>query len=145
LEFSIINSGGRIAIIPIALFHGFGAFVGQSIVNRFRHWRISKAVSLLENPQCELADEHSVKFRDKLEISKVGIPSRSGIEYDPFKYIFELFRDYTLDYFYPGGAPSYVRLCTDIEYRKKLLLKIGILNTQIEDLKKELDQRNIEY
>ena len=119
--------GGPRAVVPISVLHGFGAMSIQCLFNLVDKFRIHTALRKMQ-PAVE---------KNQIKIESVGN--------DPVKLLFNTTRDLILGLFGITNVPDCVKYATDIDYRKKQLLKLGILRTQIMDLKKELDELNIEY
>ena len=126
---------GPRAILPIAVLHGFVGLGGQFVVNMVDKFRYSVAIKKLESlNMIEIPKQMEYKNRNEQVVKE-----------DPIKLIFNRVRDVVLNAVGVENIPDCIIYATDIEYRKKQLLKIGILRTQIYDLKKELENKNIEY
>ena len=119
--------GGPRAVVPVSVLHGFGAMSIQCVFNLVDKFRIHTAIR---------------KMQPAAEKNLIKIESAGN---DPVKVLFNTTRDLILGLFGITNVPDCVKYATDIDYRKKQLLKLGILRTQIMDLKKELDELNIEY
>jgi hypothetical protein len=129
--------------LPGALVQGTIAFAGQAILTSFKHWRIKTAIHRLENPR---SDEKLARWNSELVRKENGsfLPDRTPSGFDPMKDLMEGFRDIFINLFFPD-APSYVVNATNLEYRRKLSLKILILEDQINTLKEELKQNGIDF
>lgn len=135
------SRGNKYALIPAACVQSILAIIGQTVVTSITHKRIDIAVKKLENTQ-EL--DKSTNWKKNLTRVSNGkdLPDRSQSDIDPMKYLIESFKDVFIGTFFPD-SPSYVIHATDLEYRRKLNLKIALLTDQIHDLKEELHSKQI--
>ena len=113
---------GKRAILPLALLHGTMGLGGQLIFNTIDSIRYNIAYSRL----------HPKTTKNETKITNPQ---------DPIKTIFNTTRDFILHQFGITEIPNCIKYATDIQYRQKQLLKLGILRTQIKDLKQQLDEQ----
>jgi hypothetical protein len=137
------SRGNKYALIPAACVQSVLAIIAQTVATSITHKRIAIAIKKLENPQ---EPDNKVHWKNNLTRLPNGkdLPDRSQSDMDPMKHLIESFRNVFINTFFPD-SPSYVIHATDLEYRRKLNLKIAILSDQIQELKEELESKQIKY
>jgi hypothetical protein len=130
---------GPWAMLPVGFVHLCLAGIGQSIVSGIRNWRIT--VALDRKPIQETNQKWNANAFQK---DSTSLYHREETKLDPAKYLIDSLRSFLWNALFPD-PPSYIRHATDIEYRKKLQLKLSILNQQIYELQNECKSKNIEF
>jgi hypothetical protein len=131
--------GGPWAILPAGIVHAFLGATTQLFFTKFRYWRLEKSL--------EYAEPAAVSKRWNVDVFRADATPydrREDNTFDPAKYLFNGIRNLFFGLF-GEEPPSCIRYAADIDYRKKLNLKIGILKQQIYDLQVELHEKGIDF
>ncbi len=136
------NVGGPWAILPAVIVHFILSGTGQSFVTKLDHWRIQKAIEYLNEK--EIPEKQKRWNHEPFRMNATPHDPREETTFDPAKYLFDMIKSSFFGMFF-DEPPSCFKYAADVEYRKKLNMKLLILTQQIEELQQELEKKGIDY
>lgn len=138
-------------MLPVGLVHSAAAGLFQTGYNKIDTWRLRKAIDLYSGKNADAVLPSAIKDRNYMwnlnqaTVEKVDFdtPRQFAIDnkgIDPVKILFDWIADWMDDSSFLKEK-EWLRNATDLEYRRKQIYKIAILQEQIGEMKSQLSMR----